>query len=213
MEVLKVKARVALVFVFAMLLAGCQTAPIQFALIGDNPYEPASFPRYERMIDDINASPGIDWVVHLGDMKDGIGDCSDESFEALYRMNARFNAPFVLTPGDNDWFDCKREESGGWNRLDRLDRLREIFYAEPVALPVVSQRTSERYGDFVENVYWMDQGVMFATVHLVGVSGEEGGMDLHHDVQDAAVEWLETVFDEALEADALGVFLATQADL
>lgn len=195
-----------------VLLGGCQSPPLQFALIGDNPYEEKSFPRYDLMIQRINDS-GVDWVIHLGDMKAGGSSCSDEDLQRIYDINSQFEIPFVLTPGDNDWFDCKRESAGSWDRLDRLDRLREIFYSEPVTLPIVSQRDSDSYRDFVENVYWMDSQVMFATVHLVGMTGTEGGVGLHRDTEDAAMAWLETVFDAAIEADAKGVFVAMQADM
>lgn len=209
-----INRQAALLIAFAtLLLVGCQSAPTQFALIGDNPYADYNFPKYERMIDRINATPGIDWVLHVGDMKDGIGDCSDESLEQLYTMNSRFRMPFVLTPGDNDWFDCQREQSGGWDRLNRLEKLREIFYTTPVALPVMSQSATADFPRYTENVYWMQSQVTFATVHLVGVTGEEGGMDLHEDLQSAAVAWLDVVFDAAKKADAKGVFLATQADI
>lgn len=203
-----------------LLLAACQsTRPppddsLAFALIGDNPYAPASFPRYERMIQRINEHPDVDWVVHVGDMKDGIADCSDESLQAMYELNQRFDDPFMVTPGDNDWFDCKREQSGGYDRLDRLDKLREVFFSESPGLAVVSQQdTSRLYRDFVENVYWIESGVVFANVHLIGTSGEEGGMGLHFDVQEAAIEWIRHVFDVAHETNAAGIFLATQADI
>lgn len=194
------------------LLGGCQSQPLQFALIGDNPYDEKSFPRYDRMIQRINDS-GVAWVIHLGDMKSGGSNCSDEDLQRIYDINSQFEIPFVLTPGDNDWFDCKRESAGGWDRLDRLDRLREIFFSEPVALPIVSQRDSDKFRDFVENVYWMDSQVMFATVHLVGMTGTEGGVGLHRDTEDAAMAWLGTVFDAAIEAEAKGVFVAMQADM
>lgn len=198
---------------FLFLLGGCQVAPTQFALIGDSPYGEENVPRYERMIERINDTPGIDWVVHLGDMKSGDSNCHDESLLRLRALNEQFEAPLVLTPGDNDWFDCKREVSGGWDRLDRLDKLREIFYQPQPALPLVSQGGSGRFGDFVENVYWQDAGVVFAAVHLTGMSGTEGGLDLHNDIQNAAIEWLDRVFKAAKESDAEGVFLATQADI
>ncbi len=201
-------------------LGGCQStatteSPVTaFALIGDNPYADYSYPRYERMIERINAHPDVDWVVHVGDMKDGVGDCSDASLQAIYELNQNFTVPMMITPGDNDWFDCKREQAGGYDRLDRLDKFREIFYSEPAGLSVVSQsETSTVYPDFVENVYWMQSGVLFANAHLIGTSGEEGGMGLHFDVQDAAIEWIREVFDVAEETDAKGVFLAIHADI
>ena len=198
---------------FLVLLGGCQDAPTQFALIGDSPYVQENLPKYERMIERINETQDIDWVVHLGDMKSGISNCGDEDLLRLHALNQQFLAPIVLTPGDNDWFDCKREIAGGWDRLDRLDKLREIFYTEQPALPLVSQGGSGPFGDFVENVYWQDAGVVFAAVHLIGISGKEGGIDLHNDIQDAAIEWLDRVFEKASASNAVGVFLATQADI
>ncbi|MGV0034729.1 MAG: metallophosphoesterase [Candidatus Azotimanducaceae bacterium WSBS_2022_MAG_OTU7] len=195
------------------LLVGCQHSATQFALIGDSPYVEENLPKYQRMIERINETPDIDWVVHLGDMKSGSSNCRDEDLLRLYLLNKQFDAPLVLTPGDNDWFDCKREVAGGWGRLDRLDKLREIFYREPPALPLVSQGGRGRFGDFIENVYWQDAGVVFAAVHLTGISGTEGGLDLHNDIQDAAIEWLDEVFEVAGQSGAAGVFLATQADI
>lgn len=196
-----------------VLLGGCQDSPTQFALIGDSPYAQENLPKYQRMIERINAAQDIGWVVHLGDMKSGISSCSDEELLRLYALNQQFSAPMVLTPGDNDWFDCKREIAGGWNRLNRLDKLREIFYTVQPALPLVTQGGSGPFGEFVENVYWQDAGVIFATVHLIGISGKEGGIDLHNDIQDAAIDWLDRVFEEARASNAAGVFLATQADI
>ncbi len=198
---------------FLVLLGGCQDAPTQFALIGDSPYAQENLPKYQRMIERINETQDIDWVVHLGDMKSGISSCRDEELLRLYALNQQFLAPVVLTPGDNDWFDCKREIAGGWDRLNRLDKLREIFYTVQPALPLVSQGGSGPFGDFVENVYWQDAGVVFATVHLIGISGKEGGVGLHNNIQDAAIDWLDHVFEEARASNAAGVFLATQADI
>jgi hypothetical protein len=208
--------RTLLPLIALLLIAGCQHVPIsnitQFALIGDNPYQEYNFPKYARMIERINATPGIEFVVHVGDVKDGGTSCADEELGKVHAMHREFNAPFVLTPGDNDWFDCKRKTAGGWDRRERLAAFRGIFYAEPVDLPLVQQSADERYADYVENVYWVDEGVVYAAVHTIGVTGTEGGMDLHHEVLDTAVAWLDEVFTQAAAVDAKGVFIATQAD-
>ena len=58
---------------------GCSPLPpTQFALIGDGPYGAANLTKYERMIEDINGTRDIAWVVHLGDMKDSLSSCDDE---------------------------------------------------------------------------------------------------------------------------------------
>lgn len=198
------------------LLAGCQSVPpsnqFQFALIGDNPYHEYNMPKYRRMIDRINETAGIDFVVHLGDVKDGSSSCADAELQRVDDMHAAFDMPLVLTPGDNDWFDCKREAAGGWDRRERLTAFRDIFFDEPVDLPLVRQSGDPAFEDYVENVHWMKNDVMFAAVHTLGITFMEGGVDLHEEVLDVAVAWLDEVFDQALASGAKGVLIATQAD-
>ena len=194
------------------LLAGCGNSELQFALIGDNPYGDDNVFKYEKLIEDINSSD-VNWVIHLGDMKNGRSSCSDEKFLSLYELNSKFHMPFVLTPGDNDWFDCRRESAGSWGRMNRLNKLREIFFQEDHPLEAETQSETSVYSEFVENALWVQEDILFATVHLVGVSGREGGLDLHGYIQDAAVEWLQTIFKRAREKNVRAVFVATQADI
>ena len=201
-----------LFLVLSGLVAGCQIQNTQFALIGDNPYQDYNFPKYERMIDDIN-SRNLDWVVHVGDMKDGGSDCADENLQAIHRINQRFELPFLVTPGDNDWFDCARESAGGYDRRERLARLREIFYSNDPGLEVMRQADSGLRSGYVENLLWVKDEVVYGTVHMVGITGEEGGIDIHNEVMAAGVEWLEEIFAKARHVGAKGIFLATQADL
>ena len=195
-----------------LLLAGCGNSELQFALIGDNPYGDDNVFKYEKLIEDINSSD-VSWVIHLGDMKNGRSSCSDEKFLSLYELNSKFHMPFVLTPGDNDWFDCRRESAGSWGRMNRLNKLREIFFQEDHPLEAETQSETSVYSEFVENALWVQEDILFATVHLVGVSGREGGLDLHGYIQDAAVEWLQTIFKRAREKNVRAVFVATQADI
>ena len=51
---------------FLILLGGCQGTPTQFALIGDSPYVQENLPKYERMIERINETQGIDLsLIHI----------------------------------------------------------------------------------------------------------------------------------------------------
>ena len=127
-----------LLFFLIGFLASCQTSNTQFALIGDNPYQDYNFPKYERLIDDIN-SRTLQWVLHVGDMKAGGATCSDENLKAIKRINQRFEAPFIVTPGDNDWFDCARQSAGAFDRRERLDMLREIFFSNDLEMNVIRQ--------------------------------------------------------------------------
>ena len=50
------------------------------------------------------------------------------------------------------------------------------------------------------------------TIHLVGLTPGEGGLDLHAELMDASIAWIDEIFAEANRTDARAVFLATQVD-
>ena len=63
---------------------------------------------YERLIEHVNSEADIAWVLHVGDVKGGSTSCSDEELFRYFDLNQRFEKPFIVTPGDNDWLDCIR---------------------------------------------------------------------------------------------------------
>lgn len=190
----------------------------QFALLGDNPYSPEAYTRYERMIDDVNAHPELQWVVHLGDVKGGGESCSDQELKRRFDLNQRFEPAFILTPGDNDWLDCVRESAGAYNEYERLAYLRKLFYPHPgkttggKPMAVESQAADPEYAEFVENVMWERSGVVFATVHILGPTRPPTDPAAMERRNHAAQAWIEKAFAEAKAADAPAVFLATQVD-
>ena len=133
----------------------------EFALIGDNPYEPVNVPDFEALINEINGETDLEWVIHVGDI---LGPrtmtCSDERLRARFDLFQPFQAPFIFTPGDNDWFDCVRETAGGFDDYERLDFLRDLFFADPGVttggrpMEVNSQSTHPGFEEFVENAMW-----------------------------------------------------------
>ncbi|MCG8317121.1 MAG: metallophosphoesterase, partial [Pseudomonadales bacterium] len=153
-------------------------AGFEFALIGDTPYgvlPGVEYQPFDRVVSDINADRKIKWVMHAGDIKGGSTPCSDEMFnDRLTRYNA-FSKPVILTLGDNEWTDCHRIAAGEYQPLERLAKLREIFYAEPgkvtigqQSMMVQTQATNLEYANYPENVWWQRRGVMFAAIHVVG---------------------------------------------
>lgn len=190
----------------------------EFALLGDNPYSSATYDKYIRMIDQVNAQTDIAWVIHLGDVKGGGDSCSDEEFNRRFDLNQRFQPPFLLTPGDNDWLDCKREGAGGFNEYERLAHFREIFYPTPGystggnPMPVRQQSEDSEFSEFVENAMWQREGVVFATVHVVALTVAATDPQQLERRNAAATAWIEAAFAKAGQTDASGVFLAMQAD-
>lgn len=187
-----------------------------FALIGDVPYTPEDLVRFDRLVRDVNDHrPAVAWVVHVGDVRGGgRSPCSDEVLRDRFARMQRFSAGFVFTPGDNDYLDCR-----AYAPEERLAFLRGLFFPDPsrttggAPFAVESQRAQSGFEAFVENVTWTRGGVVFATVHALGL---EHLPDPHPELtaarNAAAVAWIEAVFARAERERAAAVFLAMQAD-
>ncbi len=211
-----------------------RTAPATtLAVIGDTPYGPAQVAAFPDLVADINGDPGVDLVLHLGDIKTGSSTCSDKRFKRLRALFDTFEDPFVYTPGDNEWTDCHRAAAGGYLPTKRLRRLRQIFYPRPGRAlggrPMRMRTQAEQPGfeAFVENQLWVRSQVVFSTVHVVGSSN---GLAPWSDVAETAKQrrlrlaeferrlaadlaWLDRTFALAEEREARGVVLAMQADM
>ena len=95
------------------------------------------------------------------------------------RRLSQFNAsihPLIYTPGDNEWTDCHDAQgTKGGNPLERLARLRSLFFADEqslgrrkVTLTRQSRSSDPVFAKYRENVRWDHGGVTFVTIHVVG---------------------------------------------
>ena len=201
------------------------------------PYADADSLRFARVIDEINADEDIQWVIHAGDIKSGGQPCTDAYLEERLRRFSRFEDPFILTPGDNEWTDCHKKSAGRFDPLERLRKLRSLFYPRAGMtlgkrpMRVESQASFPEYSEFIENVRWERAGVHFATVHIVGSrnglaafqrrdSTEVGSIPMRTERHDTAVErrtragivWLREAFAAAGESGK-GLFLTLHATM
>jgi hypothetical protein len=164
----------------ALALAGCATrAPhpeaFSFGVLGDTPYSDNETVGFLNMIDAMNQEP-LAFVVHVGDMKAGSNSpCTDALYVERKGQFDRFKHPFHFIPGDNDWVDCRRKTNGAMDPLERLEKLRAVFYGGPLptgarALPM------DRHPDHPEVARWTRNGVVFATLNVQG-SNDNVGFD------------------------------------
>jgi hypothetical protein len=42
--------------------------------------------------------------------------------------------PFIFVPGDNEWTDCERLSNGAYDPLERLGKLRRLFWEDEFSL-------------------------------------------------------------------------------
>jgi hypothetical protein len=141
-----------------------------FAVIGDIPYGDAAVAAFPRAVAQINEDPAVEWVDHLGDIKSGSSVCSDEYFQLIRSDLDQFQDPLVYTIGDNEWTDCHRPNNGAYNPLERLAKVRQVFFPQPGrTLGQHSARVDSQADLGVpENVRWHRSAVGFAAVHVVG---------------------------------------------
>ncbi len=216
-----------------------ETKGFDFALIGDLPYGLGAGIKYapfEALQSSIERS-GVEFVIHVGDIKSGQSPCSDALLrDRLRRFNA-FKRPFILTLGDNEWTDCHRR---GMDPLERLDFLRQHFYANPTVplgssisgavskkpsvlakqLALETQASQSGYEQFVEHQRWQHQGIQFVTLHLVGsrngLLSFKGRTPAHDDeVKErtaAAIAWLSDTVDQAKRTAARGIVVIMHAN-
>src|SRR5258708_3139092 len=220
------KAWLAAALAAALALSACAAQPrspeaFTFGVVGDIPYSAREEVPYLDMMRAIDAEP-LDFVIHVGDFKSGAEDCTDELFA---RRKAQFEAsvhPLIYTPGDNEWTDCRWNKPRKRDPLERLAKLREMFFTEPRSLGrnrIATEMQAEREGSctaYPENRAWVRFGVRFVTLNVPGSDNNVGfdpASDAEARCRDAANRrWLERAVSASEGPDTRGLGVAIQAD-
>jgi len=197
---------------------------VTIAVIGDVPYGVEQESTWGDLIDAVNHDPDVSVVTHVGDIKSGGTACTDERFATVRTAFDTFADPLVYTPGDNEWTDCHTAESGEYVPHERLDALRRVLFSEPGRVLGGGLMQAEYQPALVENVRWTQAQVMFATLHVVGsLNGLSPWTGLGFSTPTprqiaevdarvaATLDWVDSTFDAAEDADLHGVVLIFQA--
>ncbi len=214
---------VAWLALLALLALPASAQPISFGLFGDTPYS-----HWEReQLPDMLAAMGRDqlaFVVHDGDLKSGSSVCSDEVLRDMLGVFQASIHPLVYVPGDNDWTDCHRPSNGRYDPLERLAKLRELFYADEHALgqrKMVLERQSRdpAFAQYRENVRWQAGGALFVGLNLPGSSNNYHGSTRNGGPVPEYLErstanrvWLQQAFALAREKKLAGLMIVIQAN-
>jgi len=206
------------VAVIALLACGA-AAPASFtiALLGDTPYSQDEAASFMEMLHEINGED-VAFVVHIGDFKNGWTSCGDPVFAQRREMFAASRHALIYLPGDNDWTDCWRFLAGGYDPLERLARLREIFFRVPMSLgmqplPLARQSDVAPAHPYPEHVRWTRGHVLFAGFNLPGGDNNLGRMPQEHAQRDAAArDWLKQAFALAHREKLSAVVVLFQAN-
>jgi hypothetical protein len=205
-------------------------AKFEFALVGDMPYDGRHVKEFANVIQKINAAD-VAFVVHNGDFwwdgKDWteqageLPPCSDETFQDRLGLAQSFRHPFIFVPGDNEWTDCHRAKPRTYDPLERLTKLRQMFFAGDRSLGQRTMRLTRQSEDpphakFRENVRWTYGDVLFVTLHVVGSNNNLGRtpeMDAEYTERNAAnLTWLRQGFELAMRSGSKAIMIIAQAD-
>ncbi len=214
-----------LIITLTFILAAASTANadrFSFVALGDTAYNGApDYAAYNALIDTINSSKPA-FSIHIGDFW-GARVCSDDNYAEVKTFFDRYKAPVIYTPGDNEWTDCFNSVTGGYEASERLNRLRDIFFARPESLgkktrPLVRQSDISGYLKFRENVRWYHKGVLFLTLNVSGSGNniqfdDAAGLSEAGERNAANIAWLRDGFRIARESDIAAVVVSFHAEI
>ncbi len=157
------------------------------------------------------------FMVHVGDVKGGNSPCTDRSLGRVAELFKAQSVPVVYTPGDNEWTDCHREGAGGYDPVQRLARLRSLYFADPDVLRLHQLGVSRTDAAYPENYWFIREDVLFVTVHLVGshnnsVPGVSAAADELQARSQANRRHLMAALEAAQDADAAALVLLFHAN-
>ncbi|MGE5094512.1 MAG: hypothetical protein ACM3SO_05200 [Betaproteobacteria bacterium] len=223
-------ARTLAALLAALALAGCAGAPrsdvFSFAVIGDTPYSTAEERKFVAMIERLDHED-LAFVVHVGDIKGG-EPCTDDLYLRRRAQFDRSRHPFFYTPGDNEWTDCRGTREGPRDPVERLRRIREVFFADDESLGqrrlgVSSQRGCIApvlpecgCGALPENRAWTVGAVRFVTLDVAGSDNNEG-YDTANDREarcrnEGDRQWLERAVETARSPEIRALVVMMQAN-
>lgn len=174
--------------------ANAASSSFQIGLIGDTGYsagQDADLLAVRKSM----AGDKLAFETHDGDIAEEGEACSDSRLRYVKGVFDGFAAPFVYTPGDNEWADCSGPSA-------RLADIRKIFFSSSQTLGRSKMSVTRQPGT-PENARWSQNRVWFATLNVPGPRGSGGPTS-------ADVVWLDGTFDAAAKAGAAAVMIIQQ---
>lgn len=187
----------------------------RFALIGDTPYSDYERAELPKMLAAMADSP-VELIAHIGDIKSGNERCDDALYEDRRRVFNASRVPFVFVPGDNEWTDCDRLSNGSYVPTERLARLRQFFWSQPLSLGQRSIPLEQQAGAYPEQARFRLGPVLFVTLNLPGSDNnwsERAKSRVEYDARNPQVlAWLRDSFALARRQQLPGIVLLFQAN-
>ena len=205
-----------------LLMAGAAAAQARFsfAVLSGPGTDQSDEAAMARTLDQIEAAK-VGVILHTGNFKGRTEVCSDALYEQRRSLLDAVAVPLVFVPGTADWLDCEGTASGGYEAVERLARLREMFFDTDHALGrerlrLARQSELARFRGYPENVRWQIGRVLFVGLNLPGANNNyraAAGRNAEFDDRLIASKlWLERAFHAAAREKAAGLVILVHAD-
>lgn len=190
----------------------------RFALIGHS-FNDGGEKRLKEAIGETD-DKSTAFVVVTG-IKGNAEPCSDKLYQQRHALINDGKQPMVVLPAGSDWTEC-RNSAGRSNAIERLNRVRELFYGEPTSLgarklTLTRLSMSPRFRSYAENAHWLVGKVLYATVNLPANNNhyilEAGRNSEYEDRLVANRFWLNRLFAIARRDKLEAVVLFSEGDL
>ena len=195
----------------AAITCSATAAEFTFAAFGDTPYSKDEEARFPDLIAELNHEK-LAFVVHIGDFKNAIDACTDALFAQRRQWFDLSHHPFVYTPGDNEWIDCRRAFADRHDPLERLQKLREIFSSGNESLGQRPIRLERQSREYPEHARWGHEGVVFVTLNAPGPDNNARMADEHARRSDAIEAWIVQSFAAARGSGARAIVVFMQGN-
>ncbi len=186
-----------------------------FGLIGDLPYNERQRAELPLMLQEINDSR-VSFIAHIGDIKNGRDRCDDPLYQDRLTVFMRSAAPLIYVPGDNDWTDCSRASNGAYDPLERLGKLRDVFWKDSFSLGIRKIRLERQTGSYVEHSRFTLGPVLFVTLNLPGGDNHFGLTQTPSPEFQArnpqVLAWAKAAFAHARQENLAGIAFLFQAN-
>lgn len=187
----------------------------RFAAIGDAPYSPRQQELVVRMLGEI-AEENVDFIVHAGDLKASREPCSDALFKERHAVLDGSAVPLIYVPGDNEWTDCRFLIAGGFDPLERLRKLRQLFFATSRSLGKKTLPLEQAPNGYPELLRWRLGPVLLLTLNVPGPDNHHGMSRTPSDEflarNPRLLDWLREGFAIARRDALRGVVVVMQAN-
>ena len=206
---------------------------LTLAVFGDWPYSSDLLEAAPLLLESINSDSKVRLVMHVGDIHSGSMPCTGAGVPpppypvgvspapnpawnlGIYDIFEAFKDPVVYTPGDNEWTDCGRAYWARRDPLERLAKLRQLFFTRDASLGQRTLRAERQHArGYPEHMRWRVDDIVFATLNIPGPDNNVRLMAEESRQRTAAlIDWMRDTFRIARSRALPGIVLATQANI